>query len=105
MDLKELYKREFLIGINIYEQTVIKSNKIWFTKLVEMLETDMDRSQVSKTLDHMFDCGMVKAHWEFDDGWLRCLTLASPYTDYFANIYESCRDFRYDAINSDEGMI
>lgn len=88
---REWYKRELVIAIKIYEQTVVKNKQVWFTKLVEMLKMDMDRSQVSRTIDHMFDCGMLHGDWEIENGgkgWVRCLTLANPYKDYFAEMYE-----------------
>lgn len=61
---------------------------VYFTKLVDELKNDMSRSTVSKTLNKLFDLGIIDGTWEkVDDKWIRVFRIAGEAEDLINKIY------------------
>lgn len=58
----DLLSKEFMVATQIYESN-LKEEKIYFTKLVELLEGYMTQGTVMKKLRTLFDWGIVKAEF------------------------------------------
>ena len=66
--------------------------KIWFSKLVEVLANDVSRATISKSLDKLFDLGMIDGNWEKVDGkWTRVFKIAGEAEDLVKAIYENTK--------------
>ena len=73
----------------IYESEQRK-DKIWFSKLVQILEKDVSRGTISKSLDKLFDLGMIDGQWEKADGkWTRTFTITGEAKDFIRNVYKN----------------
>lgn len=76
----------------VYEYDRVKGEKVWFSKLVKILEGDMSRVTISKSLDKLFDLGMVDGNWEKVEGkWTRTFTVAGESEDLIKNIYQTTK--------------
>ncbi len=58
----ELLSNEFKVAAQIYEYNLIEQ-KIWFSKLVQLLQPYMSQATVMKSLRTLFDWGIVKAEY------------------------------------------
>lgn len=76
----------------IYEYEHEKHEKVWFSKLVDVLEGEMSRATVSKTIDKLFDLGIIDGTWEKVDGkWTRVFKIAGEAEDFIRTIYLSAK--------------
>lgn len=76
----------------IYQYQHEKNEKVWFSKLVDLLADDMSRTTVSKTVDKLFDLGMIDGTWEKVDGkWTRTFKIAGEAEDLIRTIYLSTK--------------
>jgi hypothetical protein len=93
-ETKQALTAELLIGLNIYEITVIQNSQVCFSDLVTLLKPDLTRHQINLTIDRMFDMRMIYGEWEIckkEGGWMRCLYLSRIFKDYFAQIYSKIK--------------
>ncbi len=76
----------------IYEYEHVKHEKIWFSKLVGILEGEISRATVSKTLDKLFDLGMIDGTWEKVEGkWTRVFRVTGEAEELIRTIYQSTK--------------
>lgn len=69
-----------------------KGKKLYFTKLVEELKEDMSRTTASKTLNKLFDLGIIDGSWEkVDSKWTRVFRIAGEAEDLVEKIYETTK--------------
>jgi len=92
---EQVLSNDFLICIKIFESN--KNNeKIWFSKLVEEMQGKLSVSTVSKSLDRLFDRGMIDGDWEKVDGhWTRTLKITGEFSGFVEGLYnatEKCEE-------------
>lgn len=76
----------------IYENEHEIHEKVWFSKLVEILAGEMSRATVSKTLDKLSDLGMIDGTWEKVDGkWTRVFTITDEAVDMIRTIHQTTK--------------
>lgn len=83
-----LLSNELRVGVEIFRANE-EAKPIYFTSLVDKLKDDdvMSRKTVSKSIDILFDLGMLKADWDMVNGnWARTLKIANEARDFFKNI-------------------
>jgi DNA-binding transcriptional ArsR family regulator len=82
------------LALKIYEYNNDIKETIYFNSLVDIMKknNEMSRSTVSKTLDRLFDLGMVKGEWENHGGWLRALYISGEYEEYIGELYRLTHD-------------
>ncbi len=69
-----------------------KKEGIYFTKLVEELKDYMSRSTVSKTLNKLFDLGIIDGNWEkVNDKWTRTFKIAGEAEYIIDKIYDTTK--------------
>lgn len=67
-----------------------KKEKVWLGKLVRILRDDASKVTISKTVDRLFDLGIVDGKWEEVDGkWTRVLTVAGEARGFVRSICAS----------------
>ena len=67
-----------------------KNEKIWFSKLVKLLDKDVSRGTISKSIDKLFDLGMIDGQWEKVDGkWTRTFTVTGETKSFIRNIFKN----------------
>ena len=85
----DLLSNELRIGVEIYRATEEKKEPIYFTLLTNRMKSVMSRSTVSKSIDILFDLGMLRADWETVGGnWARTLKIANEARSFFKKISE-----------------
>ena len=73
----------------IYKFNDIEGKKIWFSKLVETFN-DASRSTISKSIDKLFDLGMIDGKWEKAEGkWTRVFKISGEAKDFVKTMYEN----------------
>ncbi|MCJ7572583.1 MAG: hypothetical protein MUO82_12050 [Candidatus Thermoplasmatota archaeon] len=88
----ELLSPELKVCSVIYEFTKIKKEKIWFSKIVKILDKDVSRSTISKGLDKLFDLGIIDGNWEkAERKWTRVFNIAGEANDFVKSIYENTK--------------
>ena len=92
MDNWALLSPELKVCYVIYEFTNLKGKRIWFNKIVKILENEISRSSVSKSLDKLFDLGIIDGKWELADGkWSRSFNIAGEANEFVKSICENSR--------------
>lgn len=89
---EEILSKELIVASEIYRLSTIKKEKVYYSKLVDILSKDKRVSPVTinKSLDILFDLGMIYADWEkLESGkWARILKIAGESMDFIKGIYE-----------------
>ncbi len=76
----------------IYEYTNVKGDKVWLSKLEKIMSKDMSRVTLSKSLDKLFDLGMIDGKWEDVDGrWVRVFRVAGEAEDLIKSVYSNTK--------------
>lgn len=89
---REILSSELKMCVIIYEHN-LRGEKIWFSKLVEVLAGDVSRSTISKNIDRLFDLGMIDGKWEKVDGrWTRTFSVAGEAEELVKTLYEKTKD-------------
>lgn len=74
---------QIIAHIREHEQ---KGERIWFSKIVEILKDKFTRSQISKAQDRLYDCGVLDMKYEkVADRWTCCWKLESE-AEYLADV-------------------
>lgn len=80
---------DFKICLKIWEFNR-NNEKIWFSNLVEEMSGSLTQSSISRSLDKLFDRGIVESRWENVDGcWTRTLNISediSGFTKGLSNV-------------------
>jgi DNA-binding transcriptional ArsR family regulator len=89
----ELLSKELVVAREIYAAKATKdSEPMFFNRLVEILEKKhlASRATVSKSLDMLFDQGIVRADWmkRGDGKYVRALTIAGEAQKFVEAIYK-----------------
>ena len=67
-----------------------KKEKVWLGKLVRILSNDASKVTISKTVDRLFDLGIVDGKWEEVEGkWTRVLTVAGEAEGFIKSVSSS----------------
>jgi hypothetical protein len=76
------------VGLCIY-QHCWRKEQIYFSKLVELFKEIIDRTEISRIEDKLFDLCMINAEWENNgDGWVREYRISRCYDAYFHGLNE-----------------
>jgi len=76
----------------IYEFDKVRKERIWFSKLVRVLDADASKATISRTIDKLFDLGIIDGKWEKVEGkWTRVLSVTGEAEDSVKGIYESTK--------------
>lgn len=82
----DLLSNELRIGVEIFRANERKE-PVYFTSLTESMTEVMSRSTVSKSIDILFDLGMLRADWETVEGtWARTLKIANEAKSFFRKL-------------------
>ena len=85
---KEILSNEMIVGLEILKSQQA-NERIYFSKLVEKLEGRISRNTISKSLDKLFDLGMVNAKWTKSNGnWIRELIISGESKKFFKDLYD-----------------
>lgn len=86
----EILSNEFIVASEIRHANK-NDEKIWFSKLVEILKQVMARGTVAKSLDTLFDWNIVKGEYgETTPGYAgRLLKITNESKDKIDDIYEA----------------
>ena len=73
----------------IYKITVLEKEHLWFSKLVELLDGDVEKSKVSIALDRLYDLGIINVGYEkVDDRWTNTIRLEDEARLFAASMCE-----------------
>jgi len=87
---KELVlSNDFLVCTKIYEFNKIKEEDIWFSKLVKSMKGGPSQSTISKSIDRLFDRGMIDGDWKKVDGrWTRTFKITGEFEGFVKGLYD-----------------
>jgi len=84
---------DFLVCVKIYEYNEERKERIWFSKLVDVMKGELSQSTISKCLDRLFDLGMIDGTWESIDGrWTRTLKITGESMGFVGDLYRATRE-------------
>lgn len=86
----EILSKELLVALEIYEATEKTKEPIHFNSLVDRMAGRASRATVSRSLDMLFDQGIVRAEWitRKDGRYIRSLTIAGEARDFLKEIHK-----------------
>jgi len=91
----QVLSNDFLVCIKIHEFNQ-KKEDIWFSKLVKSMNGTPSQSTISKSLDRLFDRGMIDGDWKKVDGrWTRTFMISGEFKGFVQGLYdvtEECED-------------
>ena len=84
---------DFLIACVIRESDR-NGQQIWFNRLEKLLEGAASRSTISKTVDKLFDYGIISGEWDKngDGNWARMFHVSGEASTLVDKISEKYRD-------------
>ncbi|MDR3282171.1 MAG: hypothetical protein LBS92_00980 [Candidatus Methanoplasma sp.] len=89
MDKEKVLSNDFKVCRKIYEYSKVRSEKIWFSKLVEAMSGELSPSTISKCVDRLFDLGMIDGDWEKADGrWTRTFNITGEAEGFVKSLYD-----------------
>ena len=84
-------KNDFDVAVKIYEMTVINGGDATFSGIVEeFAKLGVEKNEVSKNLDKLFDLCIVDGHWTKDEKtktWMRTFTISDEALPLIESIY------------------
>jgi predicted transcriptional regulator len=91
---RELLSNDLEVALEIYKyDKIIKGERIYLNKLVELLKDRVSRGTISKALDRLFDLGILNAKWEkTDNKWVRVLYIAGEAEEFLKDVYNHVKD-------------
>lgn len=88
----DLLSVDLKICYRIFEADKITKEKIWLGKLVKLLKKDSSRATISKTVDRLFDLGIIDGQWQKVDGkWTRTLKITGEAEDLIRSVYKTTK--------------
>ena len=88
----EVLSPDLKVACKIYECET-KKEEIWFSKLVDALEGDVSRTTISKSIDKLFDLGIIDGEWKkVKTRWYRVFKIAGEASVFIKNIYLSTKN-------------
>jgi len=92
---EQVLSNDFLVCTKIYEFNK-KEEDIWFSKLVKSMKGSPSQSTISKSLDRLFDRGMIDGDWKKVDGrWTRTFKITGEFEGFVKGLYnvtEECEE-------------
>ena len=89
-DKEGMLSKELMVATAIYRISKLDGDVVYYSKLVKHLEGKLSTATIKKSLDILFDLGMVFAEWKKhpDTGrWVRALTIAGESSEFIERIY------------------
>lgn len=84
----EVLSNDFLVCTKIYEFNE-RDESIWFSKLVKVMNGSPSQSTISKSIDRLFDRGMIDGDWEKVDGrWTRTFKITGEFKGFVQGLYQ-----------------
>ena len=89
MDKSKVLSNDFVVCRTIYEFSEIKGEKVWYSKLTKILDGSISPATISRSLDKLFDLGMIDGNWEkVDAHWARTFKITGEVKGFIKSIYE-----------------
>lgn len=89
---EQIFSNDFQVCLKIYEFNQ-RNEKIWFNKLVKEMNGTPTQSTISKSLDKLFDRGMIDGEWEKVNGcWTRTLKVTGEFTGFVKGLYNVVKE-------------
>ena len=86
--MEDMVTKRTLVGLKIYDAQ-IKGKKPYFSWLVGELGGKVSRRTISKSLDELFDAGMLNSQWEDVNGRpVKVLIIATEFEEVFKKLHE-----------------
>ncbi len=89
--IESMLSPEFRVAVKIYELTekTKPPEVVHYSRLVELLEGDVSKVTISKSLDNLLDVGIVDAKWtKKNSKWVRAFRIAGEARGTIRIIYE-----------------
>ncbi|MCL2607085.1 MAG: hypothetical protein FWD92_00800 [Methanomassiliicoccaceae archaeon] len=85
---EQVLSNDFLVCTKIYEFG--KSGEdVWFSKLVKSMNGSPSQSTISKSIDRLFDRGMIDGEWKKVEGrWTRTFKITGEFEGFVQGLYE-----------------
>lgn len=75
------------VCLKIYEYN-LREEEIWFNKLVKEMDGSPTQHTISRSLDKLFDRGMIDGEWKKVDGcWTRTLNVTGEFTGFIKGLH------------------
>ena len=85
---RQVLSSDFLVCTKIYEFNK-NGEDIWFSKLVKSMNGNPSQSTISKSVDKLFDRGMIDGDWKKVDGrWIRTFKITGEFEGFVKGLYE-----------------
>jgi len=90
----QVLSNDFLVCTKIYEFNK-NSEDIWFSKLVKAMNGSLSQSTISKSIDRLFDRGMMDGDWKKVDGnrWTRTFTITGEFEGFIKGLYAVTEEY------------
>jgi DNA-binding transcriptional ArsR family regulator len=89
MEKGKVLSNDFQVCVEIYDYSNVKKEKIWFSKLVKVMSGDLSSSTISKSIDRLFDLGMIDGDWEKVEGrWTRTFRISGEAEGFVKSLYD-----------------
>lgn len=90
---RDLLSKDLEVALEVYESDKEKDEKIYLSKLVEQLKGRVSRATISKSLDRLFDLGILNAQWEKSEGkWVRVFYVTGEATEFLKDMYNAVKE-------------
>jgi len=90
---QNILSKDLIVAMEIYKYSDNKTGReepIFFSKLVVNLEGKVSRSTISKSIDRLFDLGIIDGSWEkVDSRWTRVFKISGEASSLIGALYES----------------
>jgi hypothetical protein len=85
---------DFKIVCRLYEFTENRKEQVLFTRLVDSFVGELSRSEISKSLDKMYDLGMINGEYQKtpDKMYSYCYFLEDEVDDFAKTIFENTQE-------------
>lgn len=93
MGKQDILSNDLMVCREIYKGINIDKKPMYFTELVKRLEGRVSRVTIKKSIDILFDLGIVNAKWEkIDNKWIRIYGISGEAEAFIKNIYDETKD-------------
>lgn len=88
----KLLSPDLKVSCKIYEYSNVKEGEIWFSKLVKVLDGDVSKVTISKSLDRLYDLGIIDGEWKkVEKRWIRTFKIAGEALDFIRDVYNGSK--------------
>ena len=85
---EQVLSNDFLVCTKIYEFNK-KDEDIWFSKLVRSMKGGPSQSAISRSIDRLFDRGMIDGDWKKAEGrWTRTFKITGGSEGFVKGLYD-----------------